>query len=79
MPATYRGLEAIEPVYRTMPGWRVPTRGITRFEDLPLAARNYLEFLEKEAGVEIGGISTGPERNETIFRRGSALEQLVGR
>jgi adenylosuccinate synthase len=77
MPATYRAVEAIEPVYRQMPGWRSPTRGITNYEQLPAPARAYLEFLEEKTGVEIGGISTGPERTETILRKGSRLEKLL--
>jgi adenylosuccinate synthase len=78
MPATYRALEAIEPVYETLPGWRTPTRGVTCFENLPERARTYLKNLEDRTGVEIGGISTGPERNETIIRPGSKLEKLIG-
>jgi adenylosuccinate synthase len=78
MPATYRGLEAIEPIYQNLPGWRCATRGIVRYEELPQAARDYLAFLEERTGVEIGGVSTGPERNETIIRTGSKLERLIG-
>jgi adenylosuccinate synthase len=79
MPATYRALEAVEPVYETLPGWKSPTRGITEYDQLPVKARDYLRFLEERTGVEVGGISTGPERNETIFRAGSRLEKLLGR
>ena len=78
MPATYRALEAIEPVYQELPGWKTPTRGITRWDDLPQEARAYLNFLEQRTGVEVGGVSTGPERNETIIRGGSRLEKLIG-
>jgi len=78
MPATYRALEAVQPVYEKLPGWRKSTRGISGYEALPAAARDYLKFLEVRTGVEIGGISTGPERNETIIRKGSALERLLG-
>ena len=78
MPATYRALEAIEPVYEMMPGWRASTRGIARFDELPAEARSYLRFLEERTGVEVGGVSTGPERNETILRAGSKLERLIG-
>ncbi|HTS76373.1 MAG TPA: adenylosuccinate synthase [Bryobacteraceae bacterium] len=77
MPATWRALDMIQPVYEKLPGWRTSTRGITRFDDLPDRARAYLRFLEDGAGVEIGGISTGPERNETIVRAGSKLERLI--
>ena len=77
MPATYRALEAVEPVYEKLPGWQSSTRGISRYEALPERARAYLTFLEERTGVEIGGISTGPERNETVIRTGSRLERLL--
>jgi len=50
---------------------------VTRYDDLPERARAYLKFLEDKTGVEVGGISTGPERNETIIRAGSKLERLI--
>jgi adenylosuccinate synthase len=78
MPATYKALDAIEPVYRQLPGWKTSTRGIQTFEALPEKARAYLRFLEEVSGVEVGGISTGPERNETIIRPKSKLAQLIG-
>jgi adenylosuccinate synthase len=78
MPATYRALEAVEPVYEKLPGWKTSTRGVTRWDDLPAKARAYLTFLEERTGVEVGGVSTGPERNETIIRAGSKLEKLIG-
>src|SRR5258706_9509987 len=77
MPATYRALDSIEPVYESLPGWVSSTRGIARYDELPERARAYLKFLEDRTGVEIGGISTGPERNETIIRPGSKLERLI--
>ena len=78
MPATYRALEAVEPVYEKLPGWKTSTRGVTRWDELPAKARAYLTFLEERTGVEVGGVSTGPERNETIIRAGSKLEKLIG-
>ncbi len=77
MPATYRGLEAIEPVYEKIPGWCCSTRGISKYEQLPAKAQAYLHYLEEKTGVEVGGISTGPERTETILRPGSRLEKLI--
>jgi len=77
MPATYRALEAIEPIYKNMPGWKTSTRGIPTFEALPDKAKAYLNFLEEHSGVEIGGVSTGPERNETIIRPGSKMDSLI--
>lgn len=78
MPATYRALEALEPVYKMLPGWQTVTRGVTKYEELPEKARAYLKFLEDQTGVEVGGVSTGPERNETIIRPGSKLDRLIG-
>lgn len=77
MPATFRELEAVQPVYETLPGWKSPTRGLTRYEDLPPRARDYLDFLSAGTGVEIGCISTGPERDETILIEGSRLAELL--
>jgi len=77
MPATYHTLDAVEPVYVKLPGWRTSTRGISKFDELPDKARAYLGFLEEKTGVEAGGVSTGPERNETIIRAGSKLERLI--
>ncbi len=77
MPATTREIATIEPVYQMLPGWTTPTAGVSRYEDLPEKARQYLEFLESRTGVEVGCISTGPERNQTILRRGSRLEKLI--
>jgi adenylosuccinate synthase len=78
MPSTFRGMQAIQPVYRNLQGWHSSTRGFSQFDALPDKARCYLEFLEEQTGVEIGCISTGPERNETIIRSGSKLEALFG-
>ena len=78
MPATNRCLEAIEPIYEMFPGWKQQTRGISRFEDLPDKAKSYLAFLEKSTGVEVGCVSTGPERTETIIVKGSKLAKLFG-
>ncbi len=76
VPATASALEAIEPVFECLPGWRTSTAGISNYEDLPQQARDYVSYLEKRTGVEIGCISTGPERNQTIVRRESRFAKL---
>jgi len=78
MPPTVAEIEKIEPVYESLPGWRTATFGVSRYQDLPEKARDYLAFLESRTGVEVGCISTGPERNQTIVRPGSRFEKLVG-
>ena len=62
-----RGLEAIEPVLTSMKGWECATDAIRTFDELPEAAKAYLKFLEAESGAKIGMISTGPDRDQTIF------------
>jgi adenylosuccinate synthase len=78
VPADVRGLESIQPVYRTFPGWRESTEGICDFDRLPTAAQNYLRFLESESGAKIGMVSTGPDRDQTLFlpEFSAALEVL---
>jgi adenylosuccinate synthase len=80
IPAHASGYDAIECVYREMPGWRTPTQGITRMEDLPAAAREYLAFLEKESVARVGMVSTGPGREQTMMVEGFAAElrELTG-
>ena len=73
-PADLRVLAGAEPVYETLPGWSVPTKGATRIDDLPAEARRYITRLEEVSGVSCGLISTGSDRNETIVAPGSAVE-----
>jgi adenylosuccinate synthase len=68
MPATVRELAKAEPVYEVLPGWKSSTEGISDWDRLPAAAQNYVVFLEERTGVEVGCVSTGPERNQTVRR-----------
>jgi adenylosuccinate synthase len=77
MPASTRRMEAIKPVYERLPGWKTRTQGIAQIDKLPAAAQDYLKFLEARTGVEVGSVSNGPERNETMIVAGSKLEKLL--
>jgi adenylosuccinate synthase len=66
-PIGAEAYELCKPVYIEMPGWDEPTAGITKLEDLPENAKNYVNKLQEVMGVPIHIISTGPERNENIF------------
>jgi adenylosuccinate synthase len=68
MPSDIAQLAACEPVYETVPGWTTPTKGITRYADLPVEARRYVERLEQICGVPAAIISTGSDRDHTIIR-----------
>ena len=67
IPADVHGLELIKPRYTTLKGWRQSTEGITEFDKLPQAARDYLRFQERESGARIGMVSTGPDREQTML------------
>ena len=73
-PAVSLDLRQIKPVYERLPGWQSSTLGVTRIDDLPENARKYVDFLSDSVGVEIGLISTGPERDQTIILGNSVME-----
>jgi adenylosuccinate synthase len=74
-PAVSHDLRIIKPVYETLEGWQSDTVGITDFEKLPQKAKEYVRFLSDQIGVEIGLISTGPERDQTTIIKNSVMEQ----
>src|SRR3954462_14323864 len=67
IPADISRYDKIECIYEKMPGWKKSTEGITDFDELPKKAQEYLRFLEKESGAKIGMVSTGPDREQTMF------------
>lgn len=73
MPPDVETLEKVEPVYHALPGWRADTYGICEGAKLPQAARDYMKYISDQLGVEVGIISTGPERDATIITPGSKL------
>jgi adenylosuccinate synthase len=73
LPAVSQDLRRVEPVYATLPGWQSSTLGMTQMTSLPANALRYVDFLSKQIGVEIGLVSTGPERTQTIIVSDSAL------
>jgi len=76
-PAVSQDLRRVEPVYATLPGWKTSTEGITDIDALPPEARGYVEFLSNSIGVEIGLISTGPERAQTIVCEDTELARWL--
>jgi adenylosuccinate synthase len=77
LPADPAVLRACKPVYDTVPGWRSDTSGITRFEDLPQAAQEYVRRVEEVVGCEAGIVSVGPQREATIFRPKSRIARWL--
>lgn len=63
---TYSLLEA-EPVYETLPGWKESLGACRRYDELPRAAREFVEALGRLLSAPVTMISVGPDREQTIF------------
>jgi adenylosuccinate synthase len=60
-------LDKVKVIYEELPGWKQNICGINQFKELPKECQNYIRFLHKQMGVPISIISTGPDREHTIF------------
>ncbi len=62
----YELSENIEPIYKTLPGWKQDISNAKEKKDLPTELIQYIDFIEKETNVKIKYISVGPNRNQII-------------
>jgi adenylosuccinate synthase len=67
MPSDLETLEQCEAVYESLPGWSEKLGGVRRWEDLPVAARRYVERVAQLTGVKVIAVSVGADRGETII------------
>lgn len=67
-PEDLKVLEEVEVVYETLPGWEEKISTITKYEDLPQNAKDYVEFIEKFVGVPVKWIGVGPGREAMLSR-----------
>jgi adenylosuccinate synthase len=72
-PADIDVLARVKPEIEVVPGWRSSTQGLIDYDELPKAARDYVELIEERVGATVTMISTGPRREETILRRNNTL------
>jgi adenylosuccinate synthase len=68
-PMAADGYDLVTPVYESMPGWSENTFGMTEYDALPQAAKNYIQRLQTLTSVPMDIISTGPDRNHTMVIR----------
>lgn len=61
-------LDTAKPVVEYLPGWHCDITGARKWEDLPAAAQNYIQYLEQAVGCKITYISVGAEREAYIRR-----------
>ena len=62
-------LKKARPVTEYLDGWKCDISGIRRWQDLPLATRQYVEYIEKAINCPITYVSVGPERDSIIIRK----------
>lgn len=60
------GLDKVECVYETVPGWSEDISKAKSFDELPVNAQKYVKMIEEAAGVPVKWIGVGPARDETI-------------
>ena len=56
------------PVYETLPGWKSSTEGITKFAELPQSAQQIVKIVERETGIPVSMVGTGPSRDAMVVR-----------
>jgi adenylosuccinate synthase len=67
-PADWRTLDRVEPIWETFEGWSEDITEVPSFDDLPAAARHYVDAMEQLVGVPVGRVSVGPGRRATFER-----------
>ena len=67
-PADIEELAKCKPVYVTLPGWKEDITKVNKFEDLPLNARKYVEYIEKQIDCRVSMVGVGPDRTQSIYR-----------
>jgi adenylosuccinate synthase len=69
-PAHQSDFHHAAPVYETLTGWKEQLDGVGSVDELPDAARAYVEFVERQLEVEVSLIGTGAERAAVLSPRG---------
>lgn len=69
MPASLKVLAQVEPVYEELPGWQQDISKIRKYDELPANARRYLERLSEISNIDLGIVSVGPGRDQTIIMK----------
>ena len=67
-PDTVERLAQVEPVYETLSGWKSSTEGITEFSKLPATAQELVKIVERETGIPVSMVGTGPARDSMVVR-----------
>ncbi len=68
-PANVDRLALAKAIYETMPGWEEDLTEVSKFQDLPANAQEYVRTVEKYVGEPVTSVGVGPKRSQTIFRQ----------
>lgn len=60
--------ENVTPIFIEKKGWQADLTGMTKYDELPIELKEYIEFIEKEVEVPIKVVSVGPDRTQTILK-----------
>lgn len=66
-PASLEELDRCKPVYDELPGWDEDITNVTKFDDLPENAKNYLKRIEELTDTPLATVSVGPDREQTMI------------
>ncbi|MGL4595522.1 MAG: adenylosuccinate synthase [Thermoguttaceae bacterium] len=66
-PSHIDDIRRVVPIYETVPGWTEDISTISKFEQLPVNARNYVKRISEVIGKPVGIVSVGPDRKQTII------------
>jgi len=69
--------QPVTPIYQGFEGWECDLSSVRYFNDLPEVLQSYIDFVEKELGIPITILSTGPKRNELVHKKASADVAVV--
>ena len=67
-PRQQRVLYNCHPVYEELEGWGDDITGVESYDDLPEAAKRYVERVEELSGVRVSSVGVGPGREATLMR-----------
>ncbi|MEP7294004.1 MAG: adenylosuccinate synthetase, partial [Chloroflexota bacterium] len=70
MPVTTADQHRVKPLYDSVAGWSEDISGVRRWDDLPLAARAYIDRIAELCATPINTVSVGPEREQLVHRQG---------
>ncbi|MDR2738717.1 MAG: adenylosuccinate synthase [Treponema sp.] len=68
-PASVEALNNARPVLRTFTGWKKSLTNALTYEEFPVPAMEYIEFIERFCETPIDIVSVGYDRKETIIRK----------